>query len=131
MTVREWLKEARQRWLATALVVASIVAIFFSVISGYRQDQYAKCQSAVNDALVTTQSLRAEFGAQDREADRAESEATAKLIEKVFTSPNPADRLAAYRAYHSTMDAIDARRVAIERERQGHPLPAPPSKTCG
>lgn len=120
----------QSRTFGVFLVAASIVALMLSGLTSYQSNSYAKCQSAVFDQLVVASTARADAAEQDRQSDRTESQATALLIQGVFTGTTTAERLAAYDAYSKTLANINQRRDATAKEREAHPLPAPPSQAC-
>jgi len=120
----------QSRAFGILLVAASILALFLSALASYRANAYAKCQSTVFDQLVAASTARADAAEQDRRADREESQATALLIQGVFTGATTAERLAAYDTYVKTLADLSARRDATAKERAAHPLPAPPSQAC-
>lgn len=121
----------RQRFVGWVVLAASVCALLISAVTGLQSYQHAECQAQVNETLIRATSERAAAAAADRQSDRDESAATAELIRSVFTLRTTAERVAAYAEYRERIDAIDAQRAETERQRQAHPLPAPPSETCG
>lgn len=122
---------ARSRVFYIVLTLAALVAIVMSVYQSVQFAAYNRCQSQVTEALIQSQLARAEAAEQDRASDREESAATADLIRAVFSSTSREQTLNAYNAYASRMQEIAARRASTDAQRQAHPLPAPPSQTCG
>lgn len=120
----------RQRVVGWAVLVASVLALLVSAVTGFQSYRHAQCQSAVNEALIQATNQRAAAAAQDRDSDRRESQATADLIRTVFTTRTSEERLAAYASYRDTLDAVAKARAEAEASRQAHPLPAPPSESC-
>ena len=121
----------RRRFVEWSLIAASVLALIMSMVSSCQSRSYARCQSAVSEALIAATNARADAAERDRQSDRDESAATAELIRTVFTVQTPAERIAAYRAYRSALDGVNTRRAAAEADRATHPLPAPPSQVCG
>ena len=128
----------RRRWGTWVLLAVSAAALALSVWSGIeRQHQaaaledYARCQARVNDAIVSSTLARADAADQDRASDRAESTATANLIQGVFTASSREQLQHVYALYEHSMGEITERRAAAEAQRRANPLPAPPSETCG
>ena len=122
---------ARSRVAGAVLVVASVVALVLSAYSSIRSRAFAECQAQVNEQLIVATNARAAAAAQDRQADRDETVAVTTLINAVFTLPTAAERMAAYAAYRAELERIAAQRAEAEADRAAHPLPSPPSQTCG
>jgi hypothetical protein len=120
----------QSRSFGISLVAASLVAVVMSGFTSYQLRGFNECQSGVYEQLVQASLARSEAAEQDRQSDRAESRATALLIQAVFTGASTADRLAAYETYRLSMEDVDSRRDATAREREAHPLPDPPSQAC-
>lgn len=112
------------------LVVASILALALSVYSSIRSTAYARCQSAVSEALIRSSTARADAAAEDRESDRDETTAVTKLINDVFAATSREQSRAAYEEFRATEQRITARRAATEQKRRANPLPQPPSEVC-
>lgn len=102
---------------AMTWLVVSVLAMVLAVVSGLRSQSYARCQAAVNDALVAAQIGRDEAAAHDRQA-------VDRMVTDVLAARSPADTRAALERYRDT-------RAEADRNRAEHPLPAPPSQTCG
>lgn len=119
------------RVVGVVVLTASVLALVLAFWSGYQVRDYARCQSAVSEALIQASNARATAAEQDRLSDRHESSATAELIRAVFTVQTPGERVAAYTTYRQALDTINAAREATQADRQANPLPAPPSQTCG
>lgn len=113
------------------LLVVSFTALIFGAVSTILQSDRNACQARVNEASAQAQLARAAAADQDRMSDRAETAATATLIQAVFTSTTPDQVRRAYAAYAQTMVQIGKARAGAEAQRQANPLPAPPSETCG
>lgn len=126
--------------LQVALLVVSFVALIIAVGSGIQRQadssrlrDYIACQAAVNEASALSQRARAAAAEQDRASDRAESEATRRLILTVFTATGPDARdqaRAAFATYEKALAAVAASRADADRQRQANPLPPLPSETC-
>lgn len=108
---------ARQRLLGAALVALSVAALAMSFVATTTQMTYTRCQAAVNDALIHAQRDRADAAQQDREAlDR--------LVTDVLAATDRTKSRQALQDYVNARAAADAQRAA-------HPIPDPPSSTCG
>lgn len=120
----------QSRAFGIALVAASLIALVLSGFSTYQARGYNRCQSDVYEKLAQASLIRSEAAEEDRKSDRAESRATALLIQAVFTGSTTADRLAAYETYRVTMEGIDQQRAETAKDREANPLPEPPSRAC-
>lgn len=121
----------RSRVVGLLLVAASVVALALSTYSSIRSRAFAECQATLNEQLIVATNARAAAGEQDRQADRDQTTAIAALIDAVFSSADPGQRMAAYQTYRAELDRIAATRADAEADRAAHPLPAPPSQSCG
>lgn len=120
----------RNRSLGIALVVASLIALVLSGYTSYQAQAYAECQSMVTEQLIQVSSARAHAAEEDRISDREESEATAALIQTVFSGGSQADYLAAYVTYQGILKDINQRRRMTTEQRSTNPIPDPPSQAC-
>lgn len=120
----------KSHFFGVALVIASLVALILSGYSSYTSRAYAECQSQVTEKLIRATSARAAAAEEDRRSDREESEATAALINAVFSSATTQERIDAYADYEATLKDVSAQREAAAANRAANPLPEPPSEVC-
>lgn len=99
------------------LIVVSLAAVAGSIQQAYSQAAYARCQGAVNESLINSSNARAEAARQDREA-------VDQMVKDVSSAKAAGDTRAALARYLSA-------RAAADKSRAEHPLPKPPSVTCG
>lgn len=114
-----------------ALLIVSFLALITAAYSGVASQQYARCQANWNEQSALATRERAEAADQDRNTDRAESEATKTLILTVFAAKSPEQARAAFVTYEEAQRRIDAARAAAEQQRRENPMPPLPSETCG
>ena len=120
----------KSRFFGVALVIASLVALILSGYSNYTSRSYAECQSQVTEKLIRANTARALAAEEDRQSDRDESEATARLIQAVFNSTTTQERIDAYTDYESTLKDVATQRESLAANRAANPLPEPPSEVC-
>lgn len=125
------LRQPVTRRMNLGLFILSVVALIMAGLSEWQINRNSACQSAVNEAVVQAQNYRGAAADEDRQSDRAESAAFAELIRAIFASKTQADVATAYAAYNRTITDVAARRAQAEAQRAAHPIPAPPSQTCG
>lgn len=106
----------RSRWPGLVLVVAALLALGGSVVTGYQQHAYAQCQAKVNEQLIRSTSARAAAAEQDHAA-------LDEMIRAVSVATSREQSDSALAAYRKKRDEAD-------EERKRNPLPAPPSQTC-
>lgn len=127
----EFLRRAISRRVNLILLIVSFAVLGIATVDDIRNREHLRCQAKVNEASAVAQIARSDAASQDRVSDRAESGATAALIQTIFVSKTADQIRAAYARYSTDMAVISQRRAAAEAQRQAHPLPDPPSETCG
>src|SRR6185436_7492556 len=65
----------RRRFVEWSLIAASVLALIMSMVSSCQSRSYARCQSAVSEALIAATNARADAAERDRQSDRDESAA--------------------------------------------------------
>lgn len=112
-------------WLDSAAVtrvlkVIAILSLLASLFVGVRQYELTACLAAYNDANNKATAARSDAAA----SDRAALDSMVKAIADAYDS---GDRTATRKALNEYLVA----RARGDGQRQGNPLPAPPSQTCG
>lgn len=129
----------RQRVVEYLVLGASIVALGAAAYSGYQSRAYARCQGHYNE--INNQRTRAltdaadqERTAQRRKDDAAEALFTSPVLAKPADKRTPADQQQIadlFREYQDSLTAFRRERSAADKARAEHPVPPPPSQTCG
>jgi hypothetical protein len=129
----------RKRVVEWVVLAASIVALLLAALSGCQTQSYARCQAHYNDVNNIRTRALTDVADQERAAERAADDAERAL----FTDPaagkpvnerTPGDqtRLAElFKAYQDALVTLDRERREADDARKRHPVPPPPSETCG
>lgn len=137
MNGRAW--AVLQRVIGVLLVFAAGVAVWQSYATTARFREYVECQGAYNDINNTRSRALVEAADQERHAERQADDAERLLFtDPVVTKPTgertPAERarlLELFRRYQEALQRLDVERIEADRARGDHPVPPPPSQTCG
>jgi hypothetical protein len=139
-----WLRGNRARVLGGFLVLASMLAVGMSYRATAQTQRtereraaFAACQAQYNEDNNARTRALTEAAAKERAAGRSrvtEAEAALWLSPKLIRQPGaPIDPavLAAFRELQAALTAWRLVEVEVDKERQAHPVPPPPSARCG
>lgn len=138
MSFGQWLRHvlrvthemATSKMVGVILILSSTLAVAMASYASVRSQHHDRCESAVMDAFIKASQARAVASTEDRRLDRAESEATTKLIHDVFAASSSAEAQRIYMTYRIKVEDIANQRARVEADRRSHPLPQPPSQAC-
>lgn len=111
------IRQLSSRWFAALIMLASVIALGVAVWSGIRNSEHAQCQSMVNELMARALSERAKAADADRSA-------LDQLVSDSLSATSDTQIRAALERYRET-------RAQADRDRAEHPLPQPPSASCG
>lgn len=128
-----------QRGVGVIVLVASLLALALSAYSGWRSYAYTQCQAGYNEVNNERTRALSEAADQERAAQRRTDDAERALFTDPALSKAAAERTPAeqariqglFREYQNALTALEQERAEADKARKDHPVPAPPSKTCG
>lgn len=114
---KKWLESP---WMNTAFRVIAVVSLLLGFGVGIRQYELTECLAEYNEASNKATAARAEAAGSDRKA-------LDDMVKAIADAYDSGDRTATRKALNDYLVS----RARGDGQRQGNPLPAPPSQTCG
>ena len=121
------------------MTVVAILSLLASLFVGLRQYQLADCLADYTTANNERTRIITDVGADERTAERRRDDA----LDRLFLDPSlqtPNDKRTAedrqrvlhlFAAYLDAAKTVQDERVKADAARRAHPVPPPPSATCG
>lgn len=128
----------RSRVIGWVVMIASVLAVAISLVTGWESREHARCQARYNEINNERTRIITEVGADERAAERRRDDAQdATFLDPSLLRPadqrTPAEQQRVrdlFAEYLKAAEALKVERAKADKARADNPVPPPPSQTC-